>query len=340
MLLTFNIRHGRDFSAELAKVREVAEYAVEHRSRTSADVKDIGLPSVIANQVLRKYSHNSNIKRIRHVQLTVPGQAVKMAEDYKELYISCLKLRLDISYLPTFKKVNQIELDKEYAHVTVTITEPPVREVEQWFGVDLNSTGHIAVAANPTTGKVQKYGKEAPHTHRKYSKMRRRLQIQGHYKVAKNKIRNKENRKVKDINHKISRAIVNRAAQQACGIKLEKLSSIRQTARQSKSSRPSLHSWSFYQLQQMIEYKAKLLGVPVVYVDPAYTSQTCSKCGLIGTRNGKDFTCPHCGHVDHADVNASFNIALRPSIEEGVGRLHADRVVCKGLIGVPQGAPA
>jgi putative transposase len=340
MLLTFKLKHGRDLSAELTKARKVAEYAIEHHSFSSADVKHIGLKSVIACQVLRKYGRNRLLKQIHHVQLTVPGQAVKIDEDHKELYISCLKLRLDISHMPNFERVNQVELDKEYAHVTVTISEPPVREVNQWVGIDLNSTGHIAVAANPATGKVNKYGKEAPHIHRKYGKMRRHLYIHGHPRVAKKKIRSKENRKIKDINHKISRAIVDQAAQQACGIKLERLSDIRATARQSKSTRPSLHSWSFYQLQFMIEYKAKLLGVPVAYVDPAYTSQQCSRCGEIGIREGKDFACPHCGHVDHADANASFNIALRPSIEESVGRLHADRDVCKGLIGVPQEAPA
>ena len=339
MLLTFNIKHGRDLSAELTKARRVAEYAVEHHSFSSADVRHIGLKSALSGQILRKYGRNRSLKRIGSVQLTVPGQAVKVDEGHNELYISCLKLRLDISYLPTLEKVNRVELDKEYAHIAVTINELPVREVEQWVGVDLNSTGHVAVVANPTTGKVDKYGKEAPHIHRKYSKMRRRLQIQGHYKVAKKRIRSKENLKVKDINHKISRAIVDKAAQQACGIKLERLSDIRTTARTFKPTRPSLHSWSFYQLQFMIEYKAKLLGVPVVHVDPAFTSQTCSRCGLIGTRSGKDFTCS-CGHVDHADVNASFNIALRPSLEESIGRSHADRDACKGLIGVPQEAPA
>jgi putative transposase len=340
MLQTFKLKHGQDFSAELAKARKVAEFALRTGSQTTKDVKDIGLKSEISCQVLRKYSRNKVAKRVSKIMLTVPGRGVKYDRQKQELYIPCLKIRLDIGHLPNFEKVNQVEFGKEYAHLTVTINEPPLMPLEGWVGVDLNSTGHIAVVANPTNGKVHKYGKEAPHIHRKYGKMRRHLYIHGHPKVAKNKIRNKENRKVKDINHNISRAIVNKAAQQACGIKLERLSSIRQTARQSRSSRPALHSWSFYQLQSMIEYKAKLLGVPVAYVDPGYTSQQCSRCGRRGTRNGKEFSCPQCGHVDHADVNASFNIASRPSIEEGVCRLHADRDACKGRIDTPQEAPS
>jgi len=67
---------------------------------------------------------------------------------------------------------------------------------------------------------------------------------------------------------------------------------------------------ALYQLQTMVEYKAKLLGVPIAYIDPAYTFQTCSRCDHIGNRNSKSFECLTCGHVEHADVNAAFNIAL------------------------------
>ena len=113
------------------------------------------------------------------------------------------------------------------------------------------------------------------------------------------------------MNHKISSKLTKEALKQNAGIVLEDLTGIRKTKKQAKSFKYALHSWSFYQLKTFIEYKAKLLGVPIAKVAPYFTSQECSKCGLIGERNKKLFKCPHCGHVDHADVNASFVIGRR-----------------------------
>ena len=62
-----------------------------------------------------------------------------------------------------------------------------------------------------------------------------------------------------------------------------------------------------------IVYKAKLHGVPVVFVNPKGTSRTCSKCGAKGIVKGRIFVCKKCGLKLDRDLNASRNIALRAS---------------------------
>jgi putative transposase len=311
MILTYKIRHNRDFSDELRKAFAVAEFAVNNpKCRSSAAVKEIGLKSVISNQILKKYGNQKKIKQVRNVNLIVPGKVIRYFEETNSIWIPCLKLHLENTIPYRFTKINQIELDKEFAYISCTVPEQPEMIPRQFIGVDRNTTGHVAVTANPDTGKIEKLGKSALHVHQKYSAIRKRLQKRGKFRKLK-KIKDRESRIVKDLNHKISRKIVDMAKVQHAALVFEDLSGIRNTSKQHRSFKYALHSWSFFQLQTFVEYKAKLLGVPVLYVDPAYTSQDCSRCGMRGKRNGKSFKCPTCGHVDHADVNAAFNIALR-----------------------------
>ncbi|MFE2993145.1 zinc ribbon domain-containing protein [Streptomyces sp. NPDC059262] len=104
------------------------------------------------------------------------------------------------------------------------------------------------------------------------------------------------------------------------GIALETLTGIRERARLRRPQRTMLHSWPFAQLGSFIAYKAKKAGVPVVYVDPAYTSQERSQCHHTARHNRPSqavFSCRVCGFVDHADHNASHNIP--PARLDGVG---------------------
>ena len=128
------------------------------------------------------------------------------------------------------------------------------------------------------------------------------------------KRRRKETRRAKDINHKIAKHVVADAERTGRGIALEDLTGIRERVRLRKPQRATLHSWTFAQLGQFIAYKARHAGVPVVYVDPAYTSRTCAECGHIDKANRVSqawFACRNCGFVDHADLNSSRNIRAR-----------------------------
>lgn len=334
MILTFRIKHGTDFSKELALARKVAEIAIVTRSRSTADVRHIGLKSAISNQILRKYSRKS-IMKVKSVPLTVPGQSIKVNKESRCIVIPCLGLSLNYEFRNDFEKVNQIEIDSEYACVSVSIAEPPQINVWGAIGVDRNTTKHCVVIACPRTGKVWKLGKSAEHIHKKYSRLRRRYQRLRKYKKLK-QVSRRERDIVKNIDHRISKKIVEIAKENSCMIRMENLTGIRKNKGHSRSFRYSLNSWSFYQQQTFADYKARLQGVQVSYDEPALTSQLCSRCGLIGIRSGKEFKCPSCGHVDHADSNASFNIALC----RGAGRLHADRDACNGSTDTPREAIA
>jgi putative transposase len=343
MILTYKIKHNCDFSKELYKARKIAEFAIKTHSRSSADVKHIGLKSAIANQILKKYSRNKDCNRVRRVVLTIPNKSVNVNKEDNRIMIPCLHLKLTYMFRNDFSKVNQIEIDKEYAYISVSIQEPPLIETDHFIGIDRNTTHHCAVVADPISGKIWKLGKQAEHTHKKYKGIRKALQAKGKLKKLK-QIKRRESNKVKDINHKVSRKIVDTAKVLNCGIKMERLGGIQNNRKHHRMFKYSLHSWGFYQLQNMVEYKAKLSGIPVVYIEPAWTSQQCSKCGLIGNRNKLKFSCPHCGHVEDANVNASFNIALRPTTmaivpwSDFIPQLHIDRDMCKGSTDAPKGA--
>jgi putative transposase len=79
--------------------------------------------------------------------------------------------------------------------------------------------------------------------------------------------------------------------------------------RSSSYSRAQFENGSFFSLQRQVEKRAWDRGIPVIYVNPAYTSKRCCRCGSFGRRSKKRFECPHCGYIAHADVNAAFNIA-------------------------------
>jgi len=126
------------------------------------------------------------------------------------------------------------------------------------------------------------------------------------------RIAGKEARFRKHENHCISKSIVAAAKGTGRGIAVEDLSGIRdRLPAWGRDARNRLSGWSFAQLVAFLDYKARLAGVPVVKVNPAYTSQTCSACGHCEKDNRKSqekFLCVSCGMGMNADKNAALNL--------------------------------
>ena len=116
------------------------------------------------------------------------------------------------------------------------------------------------------------------------------------------------------INHTISKQMVETAQTTQRQIALEELTGILARTKVRKSQRYQHRSWAFYQLRQFVSYKAHAAGVPLVLVDPTYTSQTCHQCGARGHRAGLKFSCTRCGFVGDADCNAACNIATAGAV--------------------------
>jgi putative transposase len=72
----------------------------------------------------------------------------------------------------------------------------------------------------------------------------------------------------------------------------------------------SISDAAWYRFREWLEHFGKIYGVPVIVVEPAYTSQNCSNCGekVVKTLSTRTHKCPHCGYVADRDQNAAINI--------------------------------
>lgn len=209
-----------------------------------------------------------------------------------------------------------------YFHLVLDVPPPaPVAPTATVLGVDLGEN----VLAATSTGKLFGGG---PLRDRRDRHLARRRRLQSHgSRSATRRLRQasgREQRHVRHVNHVVSKAIVAEAlAAGADTIALEDLTHLRQRIRSRKRVRSRLHRWAWRQLQTFVEYKARAAGLRVVYLHPAYTSQVCSACGCLGSRQKHTFSCSSCGSRLHSDRNAAVNLSrLAGSADPATGAVN------------------
>ena len=191
---------------------------------------------------------------------------------------------------------------------------------KQTLGIDLG-INNLAV----TSGGHFHNAARIKQIKRKYRYMRSKLQAKGTRSSRRllKCLSGRETRWMRWENHKVSKQIVNDFSGNK--IVMENLKGIRKQNR-GKQMNYWISNWSFYQLQQFIQYKAEQKGIQVIKVDPHYTSQLCHKCGHLGVRSKGSFACSPCGLSSYsADLNAGRNLA-HPRLDDRQGSVNTPHI--------------
>jgi len=202
-----------------------------------------------------------------------------------------------------------------YINFVIEIDTPPTGKTPKVIGVDLGRRD----IATTSTGKSWS-GEQIQTIRDRFSRVRSNVQSKRTRNSRRllRRLKGRERRFQEWLNHNISKRLVTEAKLVSAALAFEDLTGIRDSLNQkprSKTERRRTNNWAFYQLRLFVNYKAAIAGVPVVFVPPAYTSQTCSRCRHVhpekgkSYRNGKKFKCGHCGFEHDADINAAINIA-------------------------------
>ena len=206
-------------------------------------------------------------------------------------------------------KVGEITMNGEKVIIPFR-KEVDLMNPKDWIAIDINETNVTAVSTNPHIIRIE-HGLRTIHT--TYFEIRRRIQKLSKYKPITSKrlmkkYSGREKRKTHDLCHKIAKIIVDFAKKHNLGIIMEDLRGIRSRIKYGKILNRRLHSWNFRKLQFLIEYKAKLSRIPVVYVNPRKTSSLCPICGGKLAPNGQRQLRCKCGYENDRDVIARLNM--------------------------------
>jgi putative transposase len=306
----YTVRQNFKLSAQMA-IRAIAKVAESYKKdkKVQREFKKYG--AIIYDQRILSYRNAETISI-----LTLDGRTnIKMRYgEYRKFDYKKVRGQSDLIY----------KNGVFYLLIVIEQSEEDIIRTTEKMGVDLGRV-NIAVTSD---GKVYS-GQKCKDTRKKYSKIKAILQKAGTWDAKKHlkRISGRERRFKRDVNHCISKELVQNAKDTNRSIVLEELTGIRERTTVSykkiskenkkekyiaKNTNDDKSKWAFGELRFFTEYKAKIAGVPVDIVDPAYTSQMCSVCGHVSNENRKtqaDFVCCVCGHSENADFNAAKNIA-------------------------------
>lgn len=275
---------------------------------------------------------------------TLKFRAYRNGKPYVVYGKDCVKIP-KIGWVPYVKhaKLRRMKLqtatvtkegDKWYICVATTRTvKDPVADNPSYAGVDLGTINPIVVADTSgeawapkeaetlrTTGKLTKRQKKIQReiSRGKKGSKRRRKKVE---ELAR--LRRKEATRKRMGLHQITTRLVRDFTHIGIeDLKNKEMTASAKSRRRSGKKTPTNKAQAAfnrayldvpkYMFREQLEYKAAGLGGHVLAVDPKNTSSTCKVCGNVSQfsrpKRGERYTCTSCGHEEHADAMAAFNI--------------------------------
>ncbi|AKP65783.1 RNA-guided endonuclease TnpB family protein [Levilactobacillus koreensis] len=260
---------------------------------------------------LVRQSNYSFVDKMRKISITTLGKRTKLGFTDKgfEKYFS------EDWKLGTAKLVHN--RGKWFLHIGITKEVPDFEQQgnPQIVGID-RGLRFLATAFDSKGETLFFDGKKILHKRKKFLEIRRQLQSKGTTSAKRklNQLAQRENRWMTDINHRIAKTLVVAYGSHTLFV-LEDLTNVTfNTDDLPKALRNSHRSWSFFQLESFLTYKAQAIQSKVVKVDPAFTSQRCPKCGLVEKANRHhethEYRCKQCQYRCNDDRLGAMNIEM------------------------------
>lgn len=230
------------------------------------------------------------IKPRQYVFVKLNHYVLSVLQEMKLGSITITENKIIISYSKNIheqKPIDLVAIDRNLDNITV-----------------FDTTGNCGIHDLQQATKIKEtYRKVKSHFQRNDIRIRKKIFA---------KYGKKEKNRVHDILHQTSKKIVSKNK----GIIMEDIKGIRKLYKkgngQGKKYRGKMNSWSFYELQRQIEYKARWLGLPVKYVKAYGTSSKCAICGSkMVPEEHRMLFCLCCNVVVDRDINAAKNILAR-----------------------------
>ncbi|UFT99175.1 transposase [Radiobacillus kanasensis] len=202
---------------------------------------------------------------------------------------------------------------KFFLHIPMNKVFEGSEKIDNIVGIDLGI--NFVATVYDQNGKTTFFsGKQIKQKRSHYKMVRKQLQQKQTASARRrlSKIGQRENRWMTDVNHCITKALVSQYGPNTLFV-LEDLSGVRTaTEKVRKNNRYVSVSWSFGQFSNFLEYKSFMNQSEVLFVDPAYTSQTCPKCSHRDKTNRHKkihtFCCKRCEYRSNDDRVAAMNL--------------------------------